>query len=118
MQLRMPRGQVVSPRRRGYAGNRAARQAFFLGFLNVTTVQKTGLPESSRYIFASRARPPGGANHKENNPAHIAVEEQTFDRAGLQSGDVCAVRIDFRSSRARRSWCGPKANDKSAVHRT
>src|SRR5882724_6620515 len=44
MQLRMPRGQVVSPRRRGYAGNRAARQAFFLVFLDVSTAQKTGLP--------------------------------------------------------------------------
>ena len=32
MQLRMPRGQVVSPRRRGYAGNCAARQAFFSYF--------------------------------------------------------------------------------------
>ena len=82
MQLRMPRGQVVSPRRRGYAGNRAARQAFFWVFLDVSTAQKTGLPESSRYIFASRACLPGGANHKENNPAHIEVEEQTFDRAG------------------------------------
>jgi hypothetical protein len=28
----MPKGQVVSPRRRGYAGNRAARQAFFSCF--------------------------------------------------------------------------------------
>jgi hypothetical protein len=83
MQLRMPRGQVVSPRRRGYAGNRAARQAFFLAFLDVSTAQKTVLPESSRYIFASRARALlGGANHRENNPAHIEVEEQTFDRAG------------------------------------
>jgi hypothetical protein len=83
MQLRMPRGQVVSPRRRGYAGNRAARQAFFLVFLDVSTAQKTVLPESSRYIFASRARALlGGANHRENNPAHIEVEEQTFDRAG------------------------------------
>ena len=26
--------------------------------------------------------PSGGANHRENNPAHIEVEEQTFDRAG------------------------------------
>ena len=83
MQLRMPRGQVVSPRRRGYAGNRAARQAFFLVFLDVSTAQKTGLPESSRYIFSlSRACPPGGANRRENNPAHIEVEEQIFDRAG------------------------------------
>jgi len=83
MQLRMPRGQVVSPRRRGYAGNRAARQAFFSAFLDVSTAQKTVLPESSRYIFASRARALlGGANHRENNPAHIEVEEQIFDRAG------------------------------------
>ena len=32
MQLLMPRGQVVSPRTRGYAGNRPARQAFFFVF--------------------------------------------------------------------------------------
>ena len=81
MQLRMPRGQVVSPRRRGYAENRAARQAFFLFFLDVLTTQKTGLPEGSRYIFSVSPCPRGGANHKENNPAHIEVEEQTFDRA-------------------------------------
>jgi hypothetical protein len=47
MQLRMPRGQVVSPRRRGYAGNRAARQAFFSIFFEKFRGQKTGLPESS-----------------------------------------------------------------------
>jgi hypothetical protein len=32
MQLRMPKGQVVSPRRRGYAGNCGARQAFSSNF--------------------------------------------------------------------------------------
>ena len=48
---------------------------FFWLFLDVSTAQKTVLPESSRYIFASRARALlGGANHR--------VEEQTFDRAG------------------------------------
>ena len=50
-------------------------------FLDVLTAQKTGLPDS-RYIFSVSPCPPGGANHKENNPAHIEVEEQTFDRAG------------------------------------
>ena len=80
MQLRMPRGQVVSPRRRGYAGNRAARQAFFLVFLDVLTAQKTGLP-AAVILSVSPCRP-GGANHQENKPAHIEVEEQTFDRAG------------------------------------
>jgi hypothetical protein len=47
MQLRMPRGQVVSPRRRGYAGNRAARQAFFSSFFEKFSGPKTDLPESS-----------------------------------------------------------------------
>ena len=54
----------------------------FFGFFTRFNSPKTGLPESSRYIFASRACLPDGANHKENNPAHIEVEEQTFDRAG------------------------------------
>ncbi len=51
MQLRMPREQVVSPRRRGYAGNRAARQAFFSNFFEKFSGPETGLPESSgRYL--------------------------------------------------------------------
>ncbi len=82
MQLRMPRGQVVSPRRRGYAGNRAARQAFFLVFLDVLTAQKQVCRKTAVISFASRRALLGGANHKENNPAHIEVEEQIFDRAG------------------------------------
>jgi hypothetical protein len=52
-----------------------------LFFLDVLTAKKTGLPEGSRYIFSVSPCPRGGANHKENNPAHIEVEEQTFDRA-------------------------------------
>ena|SRR5204863_7734662 len=47
MQLRMPKGQVVSPRRRGYAQNCATRQAFFLIFFQLflgqtLTCEKTG----------------------------------------------------------------------------
>src|SRR4030095_1517255 len=42
MQLRMPRGQVVSPRRRGCAANRAARQAFFSSFLRGSGAQNEG----------------------------------------------------------------------------
>src|SRR4029453_4196786 len=54
MQLRMPRGQVVSPRRRGYAGNRAARQAFFSNFLRDSAVPKNQVGGKQR----PRARPP------------------------------------------------------------
>ena len=42
MSLRVPRGQVVSPRRRGYAGNRVPGQAFFWNFL--------GLPDTENSI--------------------------------------------------------------------
>jgi hypothetical protein len=50
----MPRGQVVSPRRRGYAGNHATRQAFFLKFFRGEAAQqKADLPlSSSRYILS------------------------------------------------------------------
>src|SRR4029450_13354279 len=38
----MPRGLCVSPRGRGYAGNRAARQAFFSSFLRGSGAQNEG----------------------------------------------------------------------------
>ena len=43
MQLRVPRGQVVSPRRRGYAGDRVLRQAFFPDFLTALRGNRTEL---------------------------------------------------------------------------
>jgi hypothetical protein len=78
MQLRMPRGQVVSPRRRGYAGNRAARQAFFSNFLRDSAVPKNQVGGKQR----PRARPPEGTNRREDNPAQIEAEERTSHRAG------------------------------------
>ena len=118
MQLRMPRGQVVSPRRRGYAGNRAARQAFFSSFFARFQRQNLTWESRSRCVSASRVRAaPRGTNRREDNPAQIEAEERISRRAGWERGDVCVERIDFRSSRGRRFWYGPTANGKSAVHR-
>ena len=100
MQLRMPRGQVVSPRRRGYAGNCDTRQAFFSNFSDVLAAPKTGLlAGNSRYMLGSRASF-GETNRREDNPAQIEAEERTSHRAGLEHGGVGAERIDFGPNKA------------------
>ena len=96
MQLRMPRGQVVSPRRRGYAGNCAARQAFFSNFFEKFSGPETGLPESSGRYLQRLAR----TNRREDNPAQIEAEERTSHRAGWERGDACAERIDSGPNQA------------------
>lgn len=56
MQLRMPRGQVVSPRRRGYAGNCAARQAFFSNFFERFTGPKNQVCRKAAAVIFSVSR--------------------------------------------------------------
>ena len=82
MQLRVPRGQVVSPRRRGYAGNGVLRQAFFSDFLTALREKSEQLEPSNRCLRAGRACAALELNCKGNNPDQIGAEEQTFDRAG------------------------------------
>jgi hypothetical protein len=119
MQLQMPRGQVVSPRRRGYAGNCIPRQAFFSYFFNRFLGQNLSSPKAATLVPLRLARVPSSeTNHKENNPAQIEAEGQTYHRAGWERDDVFAERIDFRPSRARRFWSGLTADDKSAFHQT
>src|SRR5437870_13848676 len=86
MQLRMPRGQVVSPRRRGYAGNGDTRQAFISNFSDVLAAPKTGLlAGNSRYMLGSRASC-GETNRREDNPATIEADARAAHRAGLAQG--------------------------------
>ena len=106
----MPERPVVSPRSRGYAGNRAARQAFFLIFLRDYAGPKTGKA-------ASPARGLLRTNRKENNPAQIE-EEETSRRAEWERVGVDADRSYFRPNQAQRFSCGPRVNDKSAFHQT
>jgi hypothetical protein len=56
MQLRMPRGQVVSPRRRGYAGNCDARQAFFSYFFDTCPGQNLTFSATEAVVFPRPAR--------------------------------------------------------------
>ena len=101
MQLRMPRGQVVSPRRRGYAGNRAARQAFFSNFFERLLGQNLTCRKAGAVVVsASLALPSLGANRREDNPAQIEAEERTSHRAGWERGDACAERIDSGPNQA------------------
>jgi hypothetical protein len=55
---------------------------FFWFFWTFQQPKNRSAGKQPLYLCLSRACPRGGPNHKENNPAHIEVEEQTFDRAG------------------------------------
>src|SRR5438876_6561730 len=100
MQLRMPRGQVVSPRRRGYAGNCDTRQAFFSNFfreiLGQPACRKAGAVVSLRLGRV----PSWASNRREDNPAQIEAEERTSHRAGLEHGGVGAGRLHFDPNQA------------------
>ena len=101
MQLRMPRGQVVSPRRRGYAGICAARQAFFSYFFERFLGQNLSYRQAGAVVSLRLSRAPSRAtNRREDNPAQIEAEERTSHRAGWERGDACAGRIDFGPNQA------------------
>src|SRR6266496_4724238 len=95
------------------------RQAsFFFGFFREVPKTKSDLGKQEPLcLCVSRACRPGRANRREDNPAQIEGEERISHRAGWERGDACAERIDFRPSRARRFWCAPRVNDKSAFRR-
>jgi hypothetical protein len=101
MQLRMPRGQVVSPRRRGYAGSCAARQAFFSYFFEWFLAQKLSCRQVGAVVSLRLARAASRAiNRREDNPAQIEAEERTSHRAGWERGDACAERVAFGPNQA------------------